>query len=239
MKLTSLALLVLLLLASSTFAQDNKCTLKLAELPAAPELFGFQLGMTTAQVKTRVPQVVFGRVDDFGVSKTSINPDFSATIDKTTLSGVRTISLDFLDDHLTSLWFGYDGTFKWQTVPDFVAGISQALHLPAAWKPWKIRGQQIYCADFQITVTMVSEGPSFHIIDETAEQTIAARREAKEEMDTAAREETPPAEIVADKKAKLYYTAGCPPPHEITAADRVVFKSQEDAERAGYKPACR
>ena len=141
MKLTSLALLVLILLASSTFAEDNKCTLKLAELPAAPELFGFQLGMTTAQVKKRVPQVVFGRVDDFGVSKTSINPDFSATIDKTTLSGVRTISLDFLDDHLTSLWFGYDGTFKWQTVPDFVAGISQALHLPTAWKPWKIRGQ--------------------------------------------------------------------------------------------------
>ena len=208
--------------------------MKLAELPAAPELFGFHLGMTAAQTKVRLPQVVFGRVDDFGVSKTSINPDFNPSIDKASLNGVRTVSLDFLDDHLNSLWFGYDGTFKWQTVPDFVAGISQALRLPDAWKPWKIRGQQIYCADFQMTVIVVSEGPSFHIIDETAEQTIAARREAKEEADAAA-EEAASAEIVADKKDKLYYLEGCPPPREIKPADRVVFKSQEEAEKAGYK----
>ena len=66
MKLTSLALILMLLFAKSTLAQE-KCVMKLAELPAAPELFGFHLGMTTAQAKTRVPQVVFGRVDDFGV----------------------------------------------------------------------------------------------------------------------------------------------------------------------------
>ena len=224
---------LILVFSVSTLAQE-KCVVKLAELTDAPELFAFHLGMTTAQTKTRVPQVVFGRVDDFGVSKTSINPDFDPTIDKTSLSGVRTVSLDFLDDHLTSLWFGYDSTFKWATVPDFVAGISQALHLPAAWKPWKIRGQQIYCADFQMTVTMVSEGPSFHIIDETAEQTIASRREAKEEQDAAA-EAGAAAEVTADKKEKLYYLEACPPPREIKAADRVVFKSAEEAEKAGYK----
>ncbi|MEP6819923.1 MAG: hypothetical protein ABJA18_10355 [bacterium] len=228
-----LSFVLLLLLATSSFAQE-KCGMKLAELPATPELFGFHLSMTTAQTKARVPQVVFGRVDDFGVSKTSVNPDFDPSIEKASLNGVRTVSLDFLDDQLTSLWFGYDGTFKWQTVPDFVAGISQALHLPAAWKPWKLRGQQIYCADFQMTVIVVSESPSFHIIDETAAQTIAARREAKEELD-AAPEEAASTEIVADKKDKLYYLEGCPPPREIKAADRVVFKSQEEAEKAGYK----
>ena len=233
-----LSFVLILVCSVGALAQDNKCVMKLAELPDAPELFGFHLGMTTAQTKTRVPQVVFGRVDDFGVSKTSINPDFDPKIDKASLSGVRTISLDFLDDHLTSLWLGYDGTFKWATVPDFVAGISQALRLPDAWKPWKIRGQQIYCADFQMTVTMVSEGPSFHIIDETAEQTIASRREAKEEQDADA-EAAAAAEVVADKKEKLYYLEGCPPPREIKAADRLVFKSQEEAEKAGYKPACR
>ena len=229
-----LAVLFILFCSVSAFAQDNKCVLKLIELPAAPELFGFRLGMTTAEVKTRVPQVAFGRVDDFGAQKTSINPDFNPAIDKASLNGVRTVSLDFLDDHLTSLWFGYDSTFKWQTVPDFVAGISQALHLPAAaWKPWKIRGQQMYCADFQLTVIIVSEGPSFHIIDETAEQTIAARRDAKEERDAAAE-----AEVLADKKEKLYYTKDCSPPHEIKETDRVVFKSQEEAEQAGYKLGC-
>ena len=85
-----------------------------------------------------------------------------------------------------------------------------------------------------MTVIVVSEGPSFHIIDETAEQTIAARREAKEEADAVA-EEAASAEIVADKKDKLYYLESCPPPREIKAADRVVFKSQEEAEKAGYK----
>jgi len=231
----SLLLVFILFCSVSAFAQDNKCVLKLNELPATPELFGFRLGMTTAEVKTRVPQVAFGRVDDFGAQKTSINPDFNPAIDKASLNGVRTVSLDFLDDHLTSLWFGYDGTFKWQTVPDFVTGISQALHLPAAaWKPWKIRGQQMYCADFQLTVIIVSEGPSFHIIDETAEQTVVARREAKEEMDAAAE-----AQVLADKKEKLYYTNDCPPPHEIKETDRVVFKSHEEAEQAGYKLGCK
>ena len=191
--------------------------------------------MTKEQAKLRVPQIVFKPDDEFGVTKTSISPDFDPHIDKASLGGVRTISLDFLDGTLTSVWLGYDGSFKWQTVPDFVAGISQALHLPAAaWKPWKIRGQQIYCADFQMTVITVSEGPSFHIIDETAEQTIAARREAKEEMDAAA--ET---EVLADKKEKLYYTKDCSPPHEIKTADRVAFKSPEEAEQAGYKLGCR
>ena len=233
---SAIRLLLVLILASAVSAQDNKCVLKLAELPDSPELFGFHLGMTTAQAKTRVPQIKFGRVDAFGVSKTSINPDFDPQIDKASLNGVRTVSLDFLDDRLISLWFGYDGTFKWATVPDCVAGIAQALHLPDAWKPWKIRGQQLNCADFQMTVTTVAEGASFHIIDETAEQTIAARREAKEEQDSAA--EAAAAEIVADKRDKLYYTEGCLPAHEIKAADRVAFKSTEEAEKAGFKPAC-
>ena len=89
--------------AVSVFAQDNKCSLKLSELPDAPALFGFRMGMSTAQLKLRVPQVVFGRDNDFGVSKTSISPDFDPQIDKASLAGVRTISFDFLDGRLTSL----------------------------------------------------------------------------------------------------------------------------------------
>ena len=226
-------LVLLLFLAPSTLAQENKCVLKLAELPASPELFGFHMGMTTDQAKARVPQIMLGRADDFGVIKTTVNPDFDPKIDKASLNGIRTLSLDFLDGRLTSLWFGYDGTFKWNTVPDFVAGISQALHLPVAWEPWKIRGQQLNCADFQMTVTIVAEGPSFRIIDDAAQQTIASRREAKEEQDSAAEEAAD--EIVADKKDKVFYLGGCPPPHEIKVADRVAFKSREEAERAGFK----
>ena len=234
MRLKTLAPLLILLYATAVFGQDNKCSLKLASLPDAPELFSFRMGMSNSQLKLRVPQVVFGRVDDFGVSKTSISPDFNPQIDKASLSGIRTVSFDFLDGRLTSLWFGYDGSFKWQSVPDFVKGISQSLHLPGAWKAWKVRGQQISCDDFQMTVSIVGEGPSFHIIDARAEQTVAARREAKEEQD-AALEAGESSEIVADSSAMVYFMGGCTPIPEIKEKDRVVFKTKEEAEKAGYK----
>ena len=236
MRIKSLAPLLIFICAVGAFAQDNKCSLKLSDLPDAPDLFGFRMGMSTAQLKQRVPQVVFGRNNDFGVSKTSISPDFDPKIDKASLAGIRTVSFDFLDGRLTSLWLGYDGSFKWKTVPDFVSGISQSLHLPDAWRPWKVRGQQLSCADFQMTVSIVAEGPSFHIIDETAEETVAARREAKEQQD-AALEEGESSEIVADTTAKVYYPEGCTPAQEISEKNRIVFKTKEEAEKAGYKAA--
>jgi hypothetical protein len=149
---------------------------------------------------------------------------------------VRTISLDFLDDRLISLWLGYDSTSKWQAVPDFVKGISQSLRLPDDWRPWKFRGQHLTCADFQMTVSFVAEGPSFHIIDETAEQTVAARREAAAAED-AAGEDGESGEVVADRQMKVYYSEECKPAHKINEKDRVTFKTKEEAEKAGYKPA--
>jgi hypothetical protein len=190
------------------------------------------MGMTKDQVKVRIPQVAFGRTDEFMVSKTSINPDFDPRIDKSAFAGVRTVSLDFLDDRITSLWLGYDSSFKWHTVPEFVEGISQSLHLPNAWTSWKSRGQKLRCADFQMTVSIVADGPSFRILDESAEETLAARRDAREEQSSA--EESPEA-IVADRQSKIYYSKDCPPENEIKESNRIIFKTSEDAEKAGYK----
>ncbi len=217
-------------------AQTTQCSLKLAELPATPELFGFQLGMTREQVKARVPQIDFGRTDDFGVSRTTINPDYFPRKDPTRFVDLRTISFDFLDDRVSSLWFGYESSFKWRTVPDFVAGISQSLRLPDAWEPWKTRGSRIRCADFQITVSTLAGGASFHLIDDTAEQTIAARRLAKDQEAMAAQGEAE-SEIIADKRRKVYYAGGCLPANELKETDRVVFKTREEAEKAGYSAA--
>jgi hypothetical protein len=238
------ALLVTLVCAASICAQ-NQCTQKLAELPSAAALFGFHMGMTKEEVKAQVPQTVFGRTDDFGISKTTINPDFDPRIDKTRFQGVRSISLDFLDGKLTSLWIGYDSAFKIQTTDDFVKMVSDSLHLPNAWSSWKSRGQQMRCADFQITVTTVAGAPSFRILDQIAEDTVSARREAKEQQDVAAEEapkETPAAidetsDIVGDKHTRSYYPAGCHPTKDITETNRVAFKSTAEAERAGFKVA--
>lgn len=230
------ATLVLLAGGAGASGQEVQCSLKLADLPMSAELIGFRLGMTSDQVKARVPQVVFGRTNEFAVSKTSINPDFDSRIDKASFPGVRTVSLDFLDDRLTSLWLGYDPTFKWQTVDDFVKGISEALHLPNAWSQWRTRGQRLRCTDFEINVSMLGEGPSFRILDLSAGKTIAARRQAREGQ-VAAMEEAQVEEIVGDKKSKLFYLGECRPSNALKETDRIVFKSREDAEKAGYKPA--
>lgn len=230
--------LLLLLLAQSVSAQ---CTKKLSYLPDAPELLGFHLGMTKDQIKARVPQTVFGRPDHFGVTKTTINPYFDPTIDKTKFEGVRSISLDLLDDRLTSLWIGFDETFKAHTAEEFVKLISQSLQLDGNWS-YKSRGQQLRCADFQLTVTTVAGGPSFRLIDTAADDLVAERRQAKEEQDAAAEaaateSENTKTEIVADKNSKTYFPAGCETAKEVSEANKVTFKTAADAEKAGFKAA--
>jgi len=232
--------LLLFPLVQSTSAQ---CTKKAAELPQAPELLGFQLGMTKEQIKARVPQTVFGRADPFGVIKTTINPYFDPTIDKTKLAGVRSISLDLLDEKLTSLWIGFDETYKTQTTNEFVKQVSQSLQVSGNWSSWRSRGQQLRCADFQLIVTTIANSPSLRLLDFAAEDTVAARRQAKEEQDALAEAGTATegtetsAEIVGDKQAKTYYPNGCQPAKEIAEANRVTFKTTAEAEKAGFRSA--
>jgi len=233
--------LLLLLLAESAPAQ---CTKKMNELPAAPELLGFHLGMTKEQIKARVPQTQFGRADHFGVTKTTINPYFDPSIDKTKFEGVRSVSLDLVDDRLTSLWIGFDETFKIKTADEFIKTISQSLQVNGNWSSWRSKGQQLRCADFQLIVTTVAGGPSLRLLDTAAEDLIAERRRVKEEQDsmaeanaTASETDEAAVEIIADKKSKTYYPNGCQPLKEISAGNKVVFKTAAEAEKAGFKVA--
>ena len=235
---TLLFTLLLLLLSQSVSAQ---CTKKMSELPAAPELLGFRLGMTKEQIKARIPQTKFGHADPFGVTKTTINPYFDETIDKSKLASVRSISLDLVDDKLTSIWIGFDDTFKAHTADEFVKLISQSLQVDGSWSS-RSRGQQLRCADFQLTVTTVANGPSFRLVDTAADDLIAQRRQAKEEQDAmaeagAATENDDAAEIIADKKSKTYYPNGCQPSKEIDDVNKVMFKTAAEAEKAGFKAA--
>ena len=231
--------LLFLLLAQPAAAQ---CTKKISELPAAPELSGFQLGMTKEQIKARVPQTKFGKTDHFGVSKTTINPYFDESIDKSKFQGVRSISLDLLDDKLTSIWIGFDETYKVHTAEEFVKLISQSLQVNGNWSSYRSKGQQLRCADFQLIVTTVAGGPSFRLLDIGADDLVAQRRQLKEEQDAAAEaaatgEPTEDSEIIGDKQSKTYYPNGCQPAKEIAEASRVIFKTTEEAEKAGFKAA--
>lgn len=203
-----------------------QCTLKSDQLPDAPELHGFRLGMTPEQAKARVPLIQFGRADEIGMIKTSINPLYDPRFDKVAFADVRTISLDFLDEKLTTLWIGYENTFKWRTVDDFVTGISKSLNLPAAWVS-KRGGQQMHCDGFTIAVSLIAGSASVRFSDDAADEKIATRRE-----EVAAAAES---RVTGDKTSKLYYPADCEAAENIPAQNRAVFKNKEEAEKVGYK----
>ncbi len=223
-------LLVLALCSvTTTSAQQTSCSAKIDQLPDAPELRGFRLGMTYDQVKARVPPIQFGRTDEFGVAKTSINPSFGPQFDKTTFADVRTISLDFLDGKLVTLWIGYESTFKWQKLDEFVSGMSRSLNLPAVWPP-KRGGQELRCDGFSVLASLIAGSPGIRLTDEAAQETIANRREA-----AAAAAEAAETAVIGDQRTKLYYPADCSARVKVPEASRVTFKDKDEAEKAGYK----
>ena len=180
---TSLCILFILTSAMLVHAQaDNRCALTPDRLSQVPELKGLRPGMTVEQVKAVVPSLEMGKTDEFGLSKTSFSPDFNPKIDKAAFQGVRTVSLDFLDGRLFSVWFGYNESFKWKSVEEVVKAITQSLKLPGAWET-KGRGQQLTCGDLQLSVTMVAGSPTLRLRDETAMEAWEKRRTEKAEAE--------------------------------------------------------
>jgi hypothetical protein len=164
-----------LFFVASVSAQQSACTLKIDQLPESVELRGFRLGMTREQATAQVPQIQLARADQFGVARISINPYFDPSFDKIRFANVRTISLDFLDGRLISLWIGYESTFKWQTLDTFVTGMSKSLNFPDVW-PAKRGGRQLNCSDFSVFASMIAGSPSIRLSDDAAQETIATRR---------------------------------------------------------------
>jgi hypothetical protein len=222
------ALLIVALLCACATAtgQQRTCSLKLDELKEAPELLSFHLGMTLDEVKARVPLAQFGRADQFGVVKTTINPHFDPRFDRIIFADVRTVSFDFLDGKLVTLWIGYEESFKWPRLDEFVANFGKSLGLPADWPP-KQPGRQITCDGFSVFASIIAAGPSIRITDEKAQETIATRREEAAEAAEA--------EVFANSQTKNYYPSDCSAREDIPAAAKIVFKNKEEAEKAGYK----
>ncbi len=175
--------LLLFTCALACRAQEATCALKLIELPQAEELRGFRLGMTLEGVKALVPKLVLGRTDEFGVMKTTVNPDFNRDVNKAAFQGVRTISFEFLDDKLFSLGIAYNSEFKWQRLDDFLPQISKALHLPIRWQSHGWHGQELDCKDFHATVRMIGESPSIVLLDKTSKEILDKRIAEKEETE--------------------------------------------------------
>lgn len=224
-KLFSLSF-ALLCLALPAAAQQNTCSLKIDELKDVPELFGFRLGMNFEQVKARSSLIKLGAPDQFGVVKTSINPHYEPRFDKTLFPDVRTISLDFLDGKLVTVWIGFEETFKWPRLDEFIANLSKSFSVPGEW-PQKRMGRELTCDGFSLFASIIARGPSIRVTDDTALATIADRREK-----AAAESE---AQVVGDTRTLSYFPSDCAAKDDIPAPNRTVFKNKEEAEAAGYK----
>jgi hypothetical protein len=219
-------ILVALCWCATVNAQQATCSLKPDQLKEAPELFGFHLGMTLDQVKARSSLIKFGEPDEFGVIKTSISPHYEPRFDKTLFADVRTISFDFLDGKLVTLWIGFEENFKWPMLDEFVANISKALDVPGRW-PAKRNGQQLTCDGFSLFASIIARGPSIRVMDEVAQEVIAERRE-----EAAKAEET---RVIGDNRTLNYYPPTCPAKDRVPTASRIIFKNKDEAESAGYK----
>jgi hypothetical protein len=179
----SLVILLALTWAVPAEAQtDTRCALASSQFSQAPELKGLWPGMTVEQVKAVVPSLEMGERDGTGLSKTSFSPDFNPKIDKTAFQGVRTVSLDFLDGRLFSLWLGYNETFKLKTADELARAITRSLKMTGAWET-KGRGQQLLCSNYQLVVTMVGGSPTLRITDETIREAWEKRRTEVEEQE--------------------------------------------------------
>ena len=218
--------LAALCLSAAASGQSTTCSAKLDQLTDTPDLFGLRLGMTYEQVKELLPLVQFGPADEIGVVKTTFNPHFDPRVDPRAFAAVRSISLDFLDGKLVTLWIGFEASYKWPKLDEFVNGFATALNLPPQW-PVRRLAREIVCDHFSVQASMIAGGPSIRITDEQAQDTIAQRREAA----VAAAE----AQVIGDLRSRTYYPADCPAKEDVPAASRVVFKNKEVAEENGYK----
>jgi hypothetical protein len=165
----------------STSAQQPQCNLSRTQTPAIKQFRGLKLWMTSKEVKALVPAIELPPPDEFGLSKTSFSPDFSDKIDKKTFEDIRTVSLEFLDDHLFSIWIGFKETFKWRSADETIAGLTAEMQLPDNWQ-LKGRERQLTCQDFKIGVSQISGGPAIRMVDETARLQWKARQAAKEDL---------------------------------------------------------
>lgn len=222
------SLLVVSLILSATGAalsQSPTCALKPGQLKPAADLYGLHLGMTSEEVKKTLPLVEFGRADRLGVMRTSFNPHFDPRVAKDAFPDVRTISLDFLDDKLATVWIGYEGTFKWPKLDSFVSNFSQTLGVSPEWQT-KRNGLELDCDGFSIVAQMIGGGPSLRISDEVAQNVATARLAEAIDADEQ--------QVVGDQKTKRYYPSDCAERESVPPASRTIFKNKELAEKAGY-----
>jgi hypothetical protein len=136
------------------------CTLTVDK---APEIRGIRLGMPMSEIKSFAPDI---RINDQRFGESIAELDQLNKRDAVRFEGVSTIFFHFVDERLTGFSVSYDNSVYWDSASQFIAKISEALKLPAAWE-----GETMNCNGFKITAQ-----PNNISLAETNAENVVRRR---------------------------------------------------------------
>lgn len=160
MRLIVTCLQLLFVFSLPCLAQPSLCPLTLNE---APEVRGFKLGMTVAQVRARLGGVAIRKPDELGGQMLIANAAMLRKASPTASSSARAAAFTFLDGRLMKLTLLYDDSVKWEDVDEFVFSLSHSLGLPPMWPKQKdsydndgylFTWRELICAGFTVYVAL-------------------------------------------------------------------------------------
>lgn len=157
-------------------ALANNCDLPLEK---APELWGFRLGMTVDELKARYPTVNLSRQDSFGLMTGviyAVDANKAQKNYKWLLSGVSSVSLDFIDGKLSYVGVLYGLEFNFPDVDSYTTRLSNDYKMPFAWQPSKDLSEvrEMRCTGFDM-FAFVRYGTAFGLFDAAATSSLDKR----------------------------------------------------------------
>ena len=190
----ALAVVLMLFLAALARAQSpnttSQCALTVAQ---SPEIRGVRLGTSTSKLLTLFPETMnrmaidaavrdSKRADSYGYGNFELRPDNSSANEK--FSGVEFISIQMLDERVTSFYVSYTGPY-WNSLDQFIGKLSASLNLPAA-ENWKWEGgdsvKSLKCNGFSVVVHSSGGANNYVAVRDTAApEIITSRRDAARE----------------------------------------------------------
>ena len=157
------------------------------------ELRGLRVGMSIAEVKTKIPTLKPDPPDEFNSATAFVRVKSDRYLSALpSLKDVRAISVEFLDQKVSFIGFVYENTARWEEGEAFAAQIARALSLKSGWRKLKEDNYSplddlhyMYCQDVMIVAGLkwisADRYPSVSVLDINAQRRLGARlREATE-----------------------------------------------------------
>ena len=180
-------LIVLVCAASSALAQQPPPT---CALKKAPQLNGFRLGMTAAEVKKSLADAsAFDSKmsSENGVGSRAVNIQGSELTPENG-EGVESVYLTFVDEKVAHIKVTYNGAARWDGSQDFFARTSESLGLPKPTGPDALQGNGenakyiVECGEFNaILAYSFGVSPNVAISNMLARKAVDKRRDKQEQ----------------------------------------------------------